>query len=75
MMGERINAYTQASPDGRPGVVVDIEGMMVDLVTFVKAMAINSVVQEDLCKARFFQALEEVWQNVQVAVSDDSTKQ
>lgn len=75
MMGERINAYASAPPDGRDGIVLDVEGMMVDLVTFIKAMAINQVVPEADAKAKFFAAMEEVWVNVQLLVSGDATKQ
>jgi hypothetical protein len=32
---ERINAYTKPAPGG--GVTVDVEGMLVDLITVLKA--------------------------------------
>jgi hypothetical protein len=72
--GQRILAYTTPSPDGM-NVVVDVQGMMVDLVTFLKAMAIQMVVPEEEAKEHFMVAVEEVWKNVEVSPATGVVKQ
>lgn len=48
---ERIKAYSTPSPDG--GVTVDIEGMLVDLITIVKAGGITKKIFLDQTSKTF----------------------
>jgi hypothetical protein len=56
---DRINAYTTRAPDGSTSV--DIEGMMVDLITIVKVGGVP--------KADFLDFAAEVFDEVTVNVS------
>ena len=61
---ERINAYCKPSPDG--GVTVDIEGMMVDMITIVKAGGIN--------KKAFLDKASKTFDEVEVKVEISKNK-
>jgi hypothetical protein len=55
---ERLNAYTTATPDG--GVTVDVEGMLVDLITVLKASG--------HAKADFLRLADSTWDEVEVSI-------
>lgn len=57
-MMERLNAYCTKTADG--GVNVDTEGLIVDLVTVLKASGIP--------KEEFLRGCNEIWDEVQVSL-------
>jgi hypothetical protein len=57
---ERINAYTTATPGGRGGVSVDVEGMLVDLITVLKASGYP--------KPEFLRMADSTWDAVAVSI-------
>ena len=63
----RLNAYTRPAPDGR-GVIIDIEGMAVDLITAAKA--------GHMSKEEFLSNIESTWDAVIVELDySNVTKQ
>lgn len=60
MTPERMNAYSEPSPDGK-GVSVNIGALAEDLVMWAKA---SGTTQED-----FFQHLVNIWNEMQVSIS------